>query len=92
MGKAAAPSEFPCLQRRAKDVHAKIFQSIDVFEKFLRHPPFFFRLASNALPDIGSVARKKKKYHKKSRNSRPWYPRTTLKVNIHIFGLTKYTI
>ena len=22
----------------------------------------------------------------------PWYPRTTLKVNIHIFGLTKYAI
>ena len=27
-----------------------------------------------------------------SRNRRPWYPRTTLKVNIHIFGLTKCTI
>ena len=34
----------------------------------------------------------KKKVHKKSRNSRPWYPRTMLKVNIHIFGLTKCTI
>ena len=34
----------------------------------------------------------KKKNHKKSRNSRPWYPRTTLKVNIHIFGLIKGTI
>ena len=34
----------------------------------------------------------KKKSHKKSRNSRPWYPRTTLKVNIHIFRLTKCTI
>ena len=34
----------------------------------------------------------KKNTNKKSRNSRPWYPRTTLKVNIHIFGLTKCTI
>ena len=42
-----------------------------------------------------SVGLKKKNYkknHEKSRNSRPWYPRTTLKVNIHIFGLTKCTI
>ena len=46
---------------------------------FLRPSPFFFRLASNAFPDVGS------------RNRRPWYPRMTLKVNIHIFGLTKYT-
>ena len=36
--------------------------------------------------------KKLKKNHKKSRNRRPWYPRTTLKVNIHIFGLTKCTI
>ena len=34
----------------------------------------------------------KKKNHKTSRNSRPWYPRTMLKINIHIFGLTKCTI
>ena len=34
----------------------------------------------------------KKKNHKKSWNSWPWYPRTTLKVNIHIFGWTKCTI
>ena len=63
---------------------------------------FFYYLAiplhspSNAYPDIGSVGRIEKKNlkenHKKSRNSRPWYPRTTLKVNIHIFGLTKCTI
>ena len=35
---------------------------------------------------------KQKKIHKKSQNRRPWYPRTTLNVNIHIFGLTKCTI
>ena len=63
----------------------------------LGHPLFFLRLPSNAFPDIGSVGRiekkKKKKNHKKSRNSRPWYPRTTLKVsNILIFRLTKCTI
>ena len=52
----------------------------------------FFRSASNAFSDIGSVGRIEKKNHKKSRNSRPWYPKTTLKVNIHIFGLTKCTI
>ena len=34
----------------------------------------------------------KKQNHKKSNNRRPWYPRTRLKVNIHIFGLTKHTI
>ena len=42
---------------------------------------------------IGSVGRiekkKPKKNHKKSRNRRPWYPGTTLKVNFHIIGLTK---
>ena len=58
--------------------------------------PFFFRLASNAFPDIESVGRiekkPKKQNHKKSRNRRPWYPRMTLKINIHIFGLTKCTI
>ena len=55
--------------------------------------PLFFRLASNAFPDIWSVGRiAKKKNHTKSRNRRPWYPRMTLKVNIHIFGLTKCTI
>ena len=58
---------------------------------FLRPSPFFFRLASNAFPDVGSVCRIEKKNHIKSRNRRPWYPRMTLKVNIHIFGLTKYT-
>ena len=30
--------------------------------------------------------------HKKSRNRKRWYPGTTLKVNIHIIGLTKCTI
>ena len=33
-----------------------------------------------------------KKNHKKSRNRRPWYPRITLKVNIHITRLTTCTI
>ena len=43
----------------------------------LRPSLFFFVYA---FPDIGSVGRfvKKKKNHKKSRNRRPWYPRTTL--------------
>ena len=64
---------------------------------FIIRPSPFFRLAANAFPDIGSVGRieKKqtnKKIHKKSQNRRPWYPRTTLNVNIHIFGLTKCTI
>ena len=62
----------------------------------LRPSPFFLSLPSNAFPDIGSVGRIEtknlKKNNKKSRNSRPWYPRMTLKVNIHIFGLTKCTI
>ena len=53
-------------------------------------PPFFFRLASNAFPDIGSVGRIEKKILKKkftmqkSRNMRPWYPRMTLK-HLHIW-------
>ena len=38
------------------------------------------------------VGRTEKKNHKKSRNSRPWYARKTLKVNVHIFGLKKCTI
>ena len=56
--------------------------------------PLFFHLASNAFTDMGwSVGLKKKtkkRIHKKSRRS--WYPRVMLKVNIHIFGLTKCTI
>ena len=40
---------------------------------------------------LGRSVGLKKKSHIKSRNRRPWYPRMTLKVNIHIFGLTKYT-
>ena len=36
---------------------------------------------------VGLKKKKPKKNHKKSRNSRPWYPRMMLKVNIHIFGL-----
>ena len=43
-------------------------------------------------PGRSDRKKKKKKNHKKSRNRRPQYPRTTLKVNIHIFGLTKHTI
>ena len=61
--------------------------------------PFFFLVYRRTrFPILGrSVGRietknLKKKNHKKSRNSRPGYPRTTLKVNIHIFGLTKCTI
>ena len=65
------------------------------FAAVLRPSPFFFRLASNAFPDIGSVGLKKKKtskqHHKKSRNRRPWYPGTTLN-GIHIIGFTKCTI
>ena len=33
--------------------------------------------------------KKLKKIHKKSRNIRPWYPRTTLKVDIHIIWINK---
>ena len=70
--------------------------SANHFFVVLRPSPFFLSLPSNAFPDIGSVGRIEtknlKKNNKKSRNSRPWYPRTMLKVNIHIFGLTKCTI
>ena len=60
----------------------------------LGHPLFFFVYRRMHFLILGrSVGlKKKKKTHKKSRNSRPWYPRMTLKVNIHIFGLTKSTI
>ena len=63
---------------------------------WLKAIPFFFHLASNAFPDIGLVGwikkKTKKTNYKKSQNWRPWYPRTTLKVNIYIFGLTKYSV
>ena len=63
-----------------------------------RLSPFFFRLGSNAFPDIGSGGRTEKRNLKKITRSlgigSPGTPggRMTLKVNIHIFGLTKYTI
>ena len=41
---------------------------------------------------FGLKKKPKKTNHKKSWNWRPWYPRTTLKVNIYIFGLTKYSV
>ena len=41
---------------------------------------------------VGLKKIKIKKNHKKSRNRRPWYPGTTLKVNVHLIGLTKGTI
>ena len=42
---------------------------------------------------IGWIEKKNvKKNHKKSRNRRPWYPRTTSKVNIQTFGWTKCTM
>ena len=53
--------------------------------KLLRHPPFFLRLPWNAFP-------KKKITRSLGRYPRTTLTRTTLKVNIHIFGLTKCTI
>ena len=67
----------------------------DFFTLLLSHPLFFFVYRRMRFPILGrSVGLKKnnnnlKKHHKTSRNSRPWYPRATLKVNIHLFGLTK---
>ena len=61
----------------------------------IRPYPFFFLSVANAFSDFGSVGRsdwKKKelkKIHKKFRNIRPWYPRTTLKVDIHIIWINK---
>ena len=73
-------------------VNGRFVRYLNPFFCHWGHPLFFLRLPSNAFPDIGSVGRIEKKNHKKSRNSRPWYPKTTLKVNIHIFGSTKCTI
>ena len=49
---------------------------------------------SNVFSNIGSVGGIEKKKPKKNvtRSLRPWYPRMMLKVNIYVFGLTKYTI
>ena len=62
----------------------------------IRTIPFFFRLASNAFTDVGSVGLKKKRKLKKITSSLgiggPGTPGVTLKVNIHILGLTKCTI
>ena len=59
-------------------------------------PPFFsFSVECVSWYWVGRSDWKKqnlKKINKKSRNRRPWYHRMTLKINIHIFGLTKYTI
>ena len=76
------------------------------FQFSLGHPPFFafsvecvswywVSRSRSRLLLVGRMEKEKKtkkKNHKKSRNRRPRCPRTTLKVNIHIFGLTKRTI
>ena len=66
------------------------------------HPPFFlvkrrmhFLILGRSVGRIEKKKPKKKKNHKKSRNRRPWCPRTTLKVvkvNFHIFGQMKRII
>ena len=77
--------------------HQKIYILIQ-FNLCLRPSPFFFFVYRRMRFLIlgRSVGLKKKKNTKKITRSlgksRPWYPRTTLKVNIHIFGLTKCTI
>ena len=51
----------------------------------LGHPTFFFRVASNAFPDIGSVGRiekKTKKNHKKSRNKAKFRRRASAVPNL----------
>ena len=73
-------------------VNGRFVRYLNPFFGHWGHPHFFLRLPSNAFPDIGSAGRIEKKNPQYSRNSRPWYPKTTLKVNIHIFGLTKCTI
>ena len=54
----------------------------------LGHPPFFgFSVECVSWCWVG-----RSDWKLKSRNRRPWYPRMTLKVNIHIVGLTKCTM
>ena len=60
-------------------------------------PHFFFLFSVECVSWrwVGGSDCKKKpkiKNHKTFRNKRPWYPRMTLKVYIHIFGLAKCTI
>ena len=56
----------------------------------------FFRLASKAFPDIGSVGRIEKKKAKKkplkSRNRRSVNPGGRQKLTFTLFGLTKYIV
>ena len=62
----------------------------------LGHPLFFFSFSVECVSWywVGRWDWKKipKKKSQKSRNRTPWCPMMTLKVNIHIFGLTKCTI
>ena len=56
---------------------------------------FLFRVKWRFLilgQSVGLKKKKLKKNNKKSQNRRPWYPRMTLQVNIHIFGLKKCKI
>ena len=76
-----------------------ILKSIAMDNSWLinRLSPFYFLLSIKCVSwyCIGRSdwkKKNKKKNHQKSQNRGPWYPRTTLKVNIHIFILTKYTI
>ena len=55
------------LQEKSEALHNDLFNFVRMRKGIrlpalvLGHPPFFFRLASNAFPDVGSVGRTDKK-------------------------------
>ena len=72
--------------KKSKTVKRKLRPSLFFF--FVQRRMRFLMLGRS----VGLEKKFVKKNHKKSRNRRPWYPRITLKVNIHITRLTKCTI
>ena len=57
------------LQEKSEALHNDLFNFVRMRKRIRRpalvpgHPPFFFLLASNAFPDVGSVGRTEKKKH-----------------------------
>ena len=70
----------------------KKYNAVFYHRSLLFRPSPLYRFLILGRSDLKKTESWEKKIARTLRNRRPWYPRMTLKVNIHIFGLTTCTI